>query len=48
MEIAKTCKEVQFRLSAAWKDGFNKHDVRYVTGDGNLGVKVSLTKDDKK
>ncbi len=46
MQISKTCKEVQFRLSAVWPDGFTGHDVRYVTV-GNFSVNVLLSKEDK-
>ena len=45
--INKTIKEVQFRLSAAWPDGFTKHNVRFIT-DGQFAVSVLLTKEDKK
>ncbi len=45
--IAKTVREIQFRLSAAWKDGFTKHDVRFSTKE-NFAINVWLTKEEKK
>lgn len=46
MKIKETLLEVQFRLSACWRDGFVKHDVSYTTTDG-FAVHVSLTKEKK-
>lgn len=45
--IVKTIREVQFRLSACWRDGFTKHSVGF-DNIFNFSVRVLLTKEDKK
>lgn len=47
--ISETIREVQFRLSAVWRDGFTKHDVFFDTEvPDSFSVKILLRKEYEK